>query len=162
MAEYDLAFAARLADVASEVQQKEPHAYDARRLVAYLSRLSVEITLKSLLERAGTPLKDIKARSHNLRALLSDLGECEVQVEVAPGILAWSSAARLRAVTVDLGLAQVPIGELIAAEDNGASQYPNQIRYGETVIDMHPTLLASMATLAASWAKEHWATIRLR
>ena len=162
MAEYDLSFAEKLAEVAGEVQQKAPLAYDSRRLVAYLSRLSVEITLKALLERAGKPVAEIRKRSHNLRELLSDLGDCEVHAEIAPGTYAWSSAARLRAVLVDLGVVQVPIGELITAEDQGASQYPNQIRYGQTVVDMHPSLLASMASLTASWARQHLATIRVR
>jgi len=162
VAEYDLAFAAKLAEVACEMQDKAPFANDSRRAVTYLSRLSVEITLKALLEQAGKPVKGIRARSHDLRGLLTDLSGCEVQIEVSPGTLAWSSAARLRAVMIDLGAVHVPIGELITAEDNGASQYPNQIRYGETVVDVHPTLLASMAAAAAEWAKENWKTIRLR
>lgn len=162
MPEYDLTFAKKLAEVATEVQEKAPFAYDARRLVAYLSRLSVEITLKALLEKAGKPIKDIHARRHDLRGLLADLGDCEVQVEVASENMRWSSAARLRAISIDLGVVQIPIGELITAEDQGASQYPNQIRYGETVIDMAPFLLASMATLTAKWALDHWSTIRLR
>jgi hypothetical protein len=61
VAEYDLSFAAKLAEVAGEVHQKAPFAYDARRLVAYLSRLSVEIALKALLEQAGKPVKEIRA-----------------------------------------------------------------------------------------------------
>ena len=160
--EYDLSFAARLADVADDVVQKAPYAHDARRLVAYLSRLSVEIALKALLEHAGKPIKEIRGRSHNLRALLSDLTECEVQVEVSPGTLMWVSAARLRAISVDLGVSCVPIGDLITAENSGASTYPNKIRYGETVIDMPPSLLASMAICTVRWAQDHCSTIRLR
>ena len=162
MAAYDLAFASKLAEVASEVESSEPYAYDARRVVAYLSRLSVEITLKALLEAAGRPVSEIRRRSHDLRGLLDDLSACEVEVEVAPGVKAWSSAARIRAAVVDLGLVHVPIGELICAEDQGASRYPNQIRYGETVIDMNPSLLASMAVVAANWARANIRTIRIR
>lgn len=131
MAEYDLGFASKLAEIAADVDEKQGRNYDARRAIAYLSRLSFEITLKSLLEQAGVPIAEIRARSHNLRQLLADLSACEVEVEIAPGTKAWTSAARLRAVSIDLGFFQIPIGELITAEDQGASQYPNQIRYGE-------------------------------
>jgi len=129
-------------------------------VIAYLSRLSFEITLKALLEKAGVPIREIRARSHNLRQLLADLSACEVEVEISPGTRVWSSAARLRAVSIDQGFFKIPIGDLISAEDQGASEYPNQIRYGEKVIDIDPSFLSSAAELAASWAQEHWATIR--
>jgi len=162
MPEYDLAFAAKLAELANEVDEKTPWAYDARRVVIYLSRLSFEITLKALLEKAGKPLNEIRKRSHNLRQLLTDLDDCEVQIEVTPGTREWSSAACIRAVTIDLGLARVPIGDLIDAENRGVSKYPNQIRYGEAITEVDSTLLASAAILAAKWAKDNWRTIKMR
>jgi HEPN domain-containing protein len=84
MPEYDLDFATKLAEVADGVNEKDPRGYDAGRVTIYLSRLSAEITLKALLERAGVPVAKIRRRSHNLRALLKDFGECEVEVEIAP------------------------------------------------------------------------------
>jgi hypothetical protein len=161
MAEYDIEFAAKLAAVAIEVDEKDPWAYDARRVTVYLSRLSAEITMKALLERAGFPLQRIRARSHDLRGLLNDLGECEVEVEIAPSVRRWCSASRVRAAIVDLDFVHIPIGAIIDAEDEGASKYPNQIRYGETVIDFDPWLVASMATVLAKWAKIHWNSIRV-
>ena len=107
-------------------------------------------------------MPNIRRRSHDLRGLLDDLGACEVKIDAVTGVKAWSSAAQLRAAVIDLGLVHVPIGELICAEDQGASRYPNQIRYGETVIDMSPSLLASMAVVAANWARANIGTIRLR
>lgn len=162
MAEYDLAFAAKLAEVADQVEEKAPNAYDARRVVVYMSRLSLEITLKAVLERAGKPVSEIRARSHNLRQLLADLGNCEVEIEIAPGTRSWVPASRLMSVSINLGMGVVPIGEIIEAEDQGASQYPNQIRYGSTVIDVDPYLLAQTAVLAAAWARDHWNVLRLK
>jgi hypothetical protein len=162
MAEYDLGFASKLAEIAADVDERQGHNYDARRAIAYLSRVSFEITMKALLEKAGVPVPKIRARSHDLRGLLADLSECEVEIEIAPGSKAWSSAARLRGESIDLGFFQIPIGELITAEDQGASQYPNQIRYGERVIDVDPSFLSGAARLAAKWAVRHWATIRRR
>lgn len=96
VAEYDLDFGAKLASIANEVDEADPWAYDARRVTIYLSRLSAEICLKALLEKAGMPISKIKSRSHNLRALLNDMGECEVYVEIAPGVKRWCPASRVR------------------------------------------------------------------
>ena len=162
MAEYDLDFAAKLANVASEVDEKDPWAHDARRVTIYLSRLSAEISMKALLEKAGVPIQRIRARSHDLRGLLKDIGECEVEVEIAPSVNHWCSASRVRAAVIDLGVVHVPIGELIDAEDQGTSKYPNEIRYGESVIDFSPSLVSDMAVVLAGWAKAHWDTIRIK
>lgn len=161
MAEYDIDFAAKLALVATEVDEKDPWAYDARRVTVYLGRLSAEISMKALLEKAGVPVSSIRAHSHDLRGLLSDLSKCEVEVEVAPGVKQWCSASCVRAAVIDLGLVHVPIGELIDAEDPRISKYPNEIRYGESVVDFSPGLVSDMAAVLASWAKSHWNTIRL-
>lgn len=161
MAEYDIDFAAKLASVASEIDEKDPWAYDARRVTVYLSRLSAEISMKALLEKAGFPIPRIRTRSHDLRGLLTDLSECEVEVEIAPGVKHWCSASRVRAAVIDLGVVHVPIGELIDAEDPHISKYPNEIRYGESVVDFSPALVSDMAVVLATWAKAHWHTIRV-
>ena len=142
------------------VDENDPRGYDAARVTLYLSRLSMEISMKALLERAGVPKTKIRRRSHDLRGLLEDLGKCEVNIEVTPGTHVWVSASRVRAQSIDLGLAHLPIGTLIDAEDKGASQYPNEIRYGERVIDFKPSLVSAAAKLLAAWAKSHWDIIR--
>jgi hypothetical protein len=161
MAEYDIDFAAKLASVACQVDENDPWAYDARRVTIYLSRLSAELSLKALLEKAGIPVQHIRARSHDLRGLLSDLCKCEVEVEVAPGVKQWCSASRVRVAVIDLEVVHIPIGELIDADDPSISKYPNEVRYGETVIDFSPNLVSGMATVLANWAKTHWNTIRM-
>ena len=158
--EYDLSFAAKLAKVADDVDEKDPWAYDARRVAIYLGRLSIEITLKALLEKAGVPLVKIRARSHDLRGLLVDLGQCEVKVEVVPGEKRWVSASRIRGEYLDLGLAHVPVGTIIDAENDGGSKYPNQIRYGDKLVDFDSTLVTGAALLLSAWAREHWEDIR--
>lgn len=161
MAEYDIDFAAKLASVASGVDEKDPWAYDARRVTVYLSRLSAEIAMKALLEKAGFPIPRIRARSHDLRGLLTDLGECEVEVEISHGVKHWHSASRIRTAEIDLDFVHVPIGELIEAEDPRISRYPNEIRYGESVVDFSPALVSDMAVVLAAWARTHWHTIRV-
>ena len=161
MAEYDLAFAEKLAAVACKVDEEDSRSYAAGRVTVYLSRLSAEIVLKALLERAGVPINVIRARNHHLAGLLTDLGRCQVEVEVAPGDKQWVSASRVRAVSLDLGFAQLPIGSLIDAENTGASRYPAQIRYGPIVLDFKPSLVAGMAVALAKWAEDHWDGIRV-
>lgn len=161
MPEYDIDFAAKLASIASEVDEKDPWAYDARRVTIYLARLSAEISMKALLEKAGVPIPRIRARSHNLRALLTDLSECEVEIEIASGIKHSCSASLVRSATIDLGVIHVPIGEIIDAEDPRISKYPNEIRYGESVVDFSPALVSGMAVVLANWAKKHWKSIRV-
>jgi hypothetical protein len=160
MPEYDIEFAAKLARVADQVDASDPWAYDAGRVTVYLSRLSAEIAMKALLENAGMPVQTIRSRSHDLRALLRDVGDCEIEVEVSAEAKRWVPASRVRAVSIDLGLAQIPIGTIIDAEDAGASRYPNEIRYGARVVDFKPSLVSATALLLAKWAKEHWNCIR--
>ena len=62
MAEYDIAFGERLAETARIVAADGLEQLDAQRTVLYLSLLSVEITLKALLEHAGIPVTEIRAR----------------------------------------------------------------------------------------------------
>lgn len=72
----------------------------------------------------------------------------------------WVSAARVRAVSIDLGVVQVSIGALIDAEEEGASRYRNEIRYGDKVVDFDPGLVSAMSVLLAKWAKQNWSRIR--
>lgn len=161
MAEYDLAFSEKLADTARLVADDGIDSIDAKKTVLYLSLLSSEISLKALLERAGQPLTSIKARSHNLKALLEDLDRCEVQAEIAPGKLKWCSASRLRAVTIDPNFANATVGKLLEAEKDGASKYPNQVRYGNCLKHYPPAVVSKMASEIVVWAKQHWNNIRV-
>jgi hypothetical protein len=69
---------------------------DAQRTVLYLSLLSTEILLKAMLEHAGKPVAEIRERGHQLADLLTDLGLCEIEVEVTPGCHRYVPASRLR------------------------------------------------------------------
>ena len=161
MAEYDIVFAEKLADTATLVAKEGLETLDAKRTVLYLSLLSSEISLKALLEKAGMPVSEIRNRSHNLKALLKDIGQCEVQIEIASGTSRWCSAIRLRAVLVDPNYANGTVGALLEAEVAGASKYPNQIRYGDLLEHYPAELVEKMASAIAAWAKENWDSIRV-
>jgi len=163
MAEYDIAFGERLAETARMVAGEGLVELDAQRTVLYLSLLSTEITLKAMLERAGKSVPEIRARSHRLADLLSDLGGlCEVEVEIAPGTKRHVPASRIRAIQLNHGGAQSTVGAVIDAESQGGSTYPNQVRYGEVLRHFPAEVVAQMAAEVSVFAREHWNSIRLK
>ena len=70
---------------------------------------------------------------------------------------------QLRAKPVDVGdgFNKPTVGTLLAAEEHGASQYPNEVRYGEEVRHYPPEAMLGAAKAILSWADEHWEEIRL-
>ena len=134
---------------------------DAVRTVLYLNSLASEIALKALLEKAGNPVKDIKAHGHNLSGFLVDLGKCQIQTEVVKGSLRWVPATRLRSVTVDKRFSDATVRKLLTGEEHGASKYPNELRYGDHVKDYSPELKLKAARALVDWALKHWNEIRL-
>ncbi|HYQ72476.1 MAG TPA: hypothetical protein VET88_11190 [Gammaproteobacteria bacterium] len=162
MPEYDRAFGVRLADTATLVAEEGLDAIDAQRTVLYLSLLSMEISLKSLLEHAGEPVKVIRSRSHRLADLLADLGRYEVEVETAPGSRQYVSATRLRARVIRHNGCQATVGQVIDAESQGASKYPNNVRYGDVLKHYPAPVVTAAAKEVAGFLEEHWGKIRLQ
>lgn len=162
MSEYDIAFGEKLAETAHMVAAEDCGTLDAQRTVLYLSLLSAEITLKAMLEHAGKPILDIRARSHCLAKLLSDLSQCEVEIEIAPGTRRYQPASRLRSCTIEFGSAQTTVGKVIDAENIGASIYPNQIRYGDALRHFPAEVVVRMASSILKFAHEHWHSLRMK
>lgn len=162
MPEYDIAFGEKLAEVANFVVADGLSDLDAKRTVLYLSLLSTEISLKSMLEQAGKPVKEIRERTHKLTELLTDLGQCRVEVEVVPGTRKLVPASRLRSCSLDHGEARTTVGTVIDAESQGASKYPNQVRYGDLLSHYPPEVVAQMASKVAAFAREHWQSLRAK
>ena len=161
MAEYDIAFGERLAETARMVAAEGVVPLDAQRTVLYLSLLSAEISMKAMLEHAGKPVSEIRARSHRLADLLLDLGQCEVEIEITPGTKRYMPAARLRACKVKCGTAEATVGTILDAESQGASTYPNQVRYGDVLRHFPAEVVVQMASKVAAFAREHWRSLRV-
>jgi hypothetical protein len=161
MPNYNIAFGEKLAEVANLIVDDGLDDRESPRVVLYLSLLSTEISLKAMLEKAGKPLAGIRKRSHKLADLLSDLGQCEIEVEIA-GAPRFVSASRLRACSLKQGDGEVTIGKVIDAESEGASQYPNNVRYGDLLHHFPPPVVAQMASTVAAFADKHWQTIRAK
>lgn len=115
-----------------------------------------------MLEQAGKPVAEIRRRYHRLSKLLIDLSQCEVEVEVTPGVRKWVSASRLCSLTLDHKEARSTVGDVIDAESQGASQYPNEVRYGDLLRHFPPEVVAQMAAKVAAFARQHWQSIRAK
>jgi len=155
MAEYNLGFSEDLIKAARFVAESDDKSEDAARTVLYLSCLACEIALKALLEYSGKPVPEIRKLSHDLAALLKELGNCRVEVPIAKDFLAWVPATELRAVTVDNRFANATVGTILSAEEEGASKYPNEMRYGSVIRHYPPQLVLEAAVKVAEWAQKH-------
>lgn len=156
MPEYSLGFSEKLIEAVGIVHDNDPEEPDAKRTVLYLSLLSAEICIKAALEQAGCPISVICKKSHNLGALLELLGQCELQKDIGNGVMRSVNASRIRAVTVDANYDNATVGTLLTGEEEGASVYPNQIRYGDAIEHYPPEVVLAAATLAFSWVKKHF------
>ena len=161
MPENRIAFAQELTRAGKLVDEADTKSSDAHRTILYLSLLSLEISLKAFLERAGMPIGKIKVLSHDLRGLLDAVCHCEVfmtpQGFAAPS---WMKAARLAAIPVSLGDAQTTVGSVLCAEDAGASKYPNAVRYGDRVFHMPAIAVLIAAEKVQQWVEENQRTCR--
>ena len=113
MSEYNLGFSKKLAETARLVADEGVDSFDAVQTVIYLSLLSCEIALKAMLERSGLPVGKIREHSHNLEALLGEVSNCQVEVDIAGGHLRWVPAVRIRSIPIksegaESTVAQVP------------------------------------------------------
>lgn len=163
MAEYEIAFGKRLAETARLVMDQGSSELDAQRTVLYLSLLSTEISLKAMLERAGKPVPEIRGHSHRLSQLLSDLGsQCEVVVELSNGAKRQVSTSRIRSLQLDFCGVQITVGAVLDGESKGASVYPNQIRYGESLQHFPVEIVVQMAEVVSRFAYEHFDSIGLK
>ena len=168
MAVYNRNFSEKLIVAANAVVDDGLEALDAKRAVLYLSLLACEITLKALLEKAGVPVKKIKNRAHKLSELLRDLGECEIEKEIRINIGSrvynvkkWVPGSYIRSLTIDNRYANATVGTILEAENEGASNYPNQIRYGEKYAHYPSELVLKAAEMIVSWANKYWDSIRV-
>lgn len=157
--EYSIEFAERLIEAADSFIGKSEPGEEAGRAVLYLSLLSCEISLKAVLEKAGFAPDQLRRRSHNLDSLLSDLCRCETW-EPASG--RWISAAHIQSISPIPGAELATVGRLLDAEKEGASRYPNSIRYGDLIKHYDAAHMLKCAKAVAEWVRENMGAIRQR
>lgn len=157
--EYSLDFSERLIDAANTFVTEETRDEEGGRAVLYLSMLSCEITLKALLEKAGFTISDIKRRSHDFNGLMEDICTCEL-TNSHIGNSKRLSASRLLSQEVVMNTNNGTVGTLLQAELDGASKYPNDIRYGDLVTHYPPLVMFECARVVSQWARDHISEIK--
>ena len=161
MPQYDIAFARKLAEVALSIAPDigEP-TEESERTAAYLSLLSIELGLKAMLEKSGLSVDRIRARSHRLRELLADVDKIKMDIIVGPGTVVEARGSKLRAKEVAFANAMTTLGNIIDAQGMLTSVYPNEIRYGDTLINFPSRSLAIAANAVVLFAESNWDTLR--
>jgi hypothetical protein len=124
-----------------------------------MALVACEIALKSVLESAGVELESIP-KTHNLSKLLKMVSKRKVLVDIGNKNFQEVSASRLRGVVVDANYANATVGNLMQAEQNGASVFPNEIRYG-AILKHYPALtVCNLGIALVDWVKEHQLSIK--
>ena len=152
--EYSLEFSERLIEAANSLVRTADHKDESCRAVLYLSLLSCEISLKALLEHAGFTVEELKRRSHDLKGLLHDICSCEL-VGTRIGNSKPFRASRLLSQEVNENTYNGTVGALLHAENDGAAQYPNEIRYGDLVTHFPPLIMLKCASVVQGWARDN-------
>jgi len=163
MSEYNLGFSKHLIEAANIIKDNGLSDIEAKRTVLYLSLLSIEISLKALLEKAGISTSRLRSLSHSHKKLLKELEQkCESEVEVAPGNKMWVPTSRLRAITVSTAYRNATVGVFLEAETADASTYPNKIRYGSTLKHYPAEIMIETAIKVLEWVEEFFTKIRMK
>lgn len=152
--EFSLEFSKRLIEAAENLSQMKPVEQDADRAILYLSLVSCEVSIKALLEEAGYSLSNIKKMSHKFSKLKKALADCDFKGDKK------GSAARLFAKSPDKKVPKMTVGKLLDFEQEKASVFPNQVRYGSSVKNYPPTLMLACAKKVNKWAFKNISIIK--
>jgi hypothetical protein len=153
---YSVAVAENLIRAGRFTLEFAPEGPDTSRTALYLGLLSCELSLKSLLENAGIPVATIRECSHSFEKLLALFSACTVKAEVTASQTRRVPATCIRGV----GPAGMTIGHILSAESRGASKYPNEVRYGETVIHVPAAVVIDVAEAIVTWSRGKGTTIK--
>jgi hypothetical protein len=160
MVEYNNNFSRQMALAGSALLATSPESTDRDRAALYVSLVACEAALKSALEQAGRTVKDIRANSHNLSALLDQVSSCTILEVMPSGNSKRVSASRIKAIVVDGSYSNATIGYLISAEEIGASKFPNEVRYGSVLNHFPAEVMVELANKISSWVEAHSSDIQ--
>ena len=158
--EYSLNFSTRLLEAGSSLKGSGNILEEADRAILYASLVSIEIALKYLLEKAGVPIKELRAKSHNIEALLREIDKCEILATIG-GEEKYVPASGIRSRVVNPAFGGATIGSLLQGESKGASKYPNEVRYGPIPKHYLADLMLECAEKVINWAENEGQTIRV-
>lgn len=153
MPEYNIDFAFQMAHASKNILENDSESEGAKRAALYTSLVACEIGLKVALENAGHKIKDIMKKRHNLSELLKMVSSCTVIRNMTEeGNPRRVLATCIRGKTVTEG---TTVGELLEAEEAGASVFPNEIRYGDVVKHYDVSVMSRLSFVVLSWVTLH-------
>jgi hypothetical protein len=158
---YNIGFSEKLIEAAQFVFDDDGDEFDKLQTVLYLSHLSCEITLKALLEKAGKPIKDIIACSHDFEKMFKPFFvEVEINKEVGNNIYRWVKAGGIGCEQTKEGIYEPTVRTMLT--DKKTSQYPSNLRYaGDHISAYPPQELIKASKILLNDALKYWDNIRL-
>ncbi len=162
MSEYKIGFAKKMSEASLSIVDNGLDSEDAKRATLYIALVSCEIALKSALEKAGMPVKKIKAKSHGLSELLNEVSSCTVIRKMTKMISKRVSASCIRAIVVDKRYSDATVGNLLNEKKYGASKFPNEIRYGKTLKHFPAPVMAELSKNIVDWVQLHGEDIKYK
>jgi hypothetical protein len=147
MAEYRIGFAREMSKASMTIVSGGLDCEESQRAALYIALVACEIALKAALEKAGIDSSELKKRRHNLSELLVLFSKCTIAGVNGRRV----SASRIRSIVVDSSYTNATIGELLQAEKYGASQFPNQIRYGDILNHFPGSIIARLSEKVVDW-----------
>ena len=157
MSEYNIDCAYQMAQASKDILEHDSESEGAKRASLYTSLVACEIALKAALEIAGYEVKDIAKKRHNLSELLKMVSSCTVIRNMTDN----GNPKRVPATCIRAGLVVegATVGKLLEAEKVGASEFPNEIRYGEALKHYDVHIMSRLSFVILSWVTLHSADI---
>lgn len=153
MPEYSLDFAYQMAQASKNILENDPESLASKQASLYTSLVACEIGLKYALEKAGHQVKEIKKKQHDLSSLLNMVANCSVIRNLTEnGDPRRVPASCIRSQGVE---GEMTLGKLLGAESVGASKFPNEIRYGDSVKHYPVQLMSKLSLVLLAWVTLH-------
>lgn len=156
MSEYNLEFSEAMSESSRLILDANPLLQEAPRASLYMALVSCEISLKYILDKAGSDVP----KTHNLSSLLKLVSECTIDDEITAGVTKQVSAGRIRSVQVCRNYNNATLGNLLESEAFGASKFPNKIRYGEILSHFPANVMQKASMKLISWVKRYEDSIK--
>jgi hypothetical protein len=161
LSSYNLGFSEKLIEAAEFVHNDDGDEFDKLQTILYLCHLSCEITLKAILERAGIPIRDIIACSHDFEKMFQPFfTKVEIYKEVGNNVFRWVKAGGIGCEQTKKELYEPVVRSMLT--DKQISQYPSNLRYaGDKISTYPPQELIKAARILLNDANKYWDNLRL-
>ena len=155
--EYDLNFAEAMSKASELILYNKPSVRNNGQASLYTALVSCEISLKHLIAKAGQKVP----RTHKLEKLMDLVSKCTVKNDgTYRSERERMSANGFLAITVDSRYPYGTVGKLLTGEKQGASKYPNGIRYGGVIYHYPPDMIQKASVELIEWVRKNAPSIQ--